>query len=151
MIPPPWAAPLAWDAPPPARPVFRLAARIIDLVVLIVLVDYGTLPVDTSARVSGGLADLLDSAWVLTCLVGLLVVPQARWGVTLGKRIVGLRLVRVDGTRAGVARIIARELIALPGCLPSMVALNYWIAGRDELFGRALHDKACGTYVAYIR
>lgn len=143
-IPAPWTAPLAWQAAS-TRPQFRLGARIIDVVALAVLGNLGMLLLDTAAGTPNDAFTLLDLAWALISVCGLRVAPQALWGVTLGKHIVGLRLVRIDGARPGVQRILARERIVLPSLIPLLLSINYRIATHDEPYHQAIHDKVCGT------
>jgi uncharacterized RDD family membrane protein YckC len=74
-----------------------------------------------------------------------------RFGQTIGKKLVGVRIVRTDGSRAGLARIIF------------MRSLPFWVAAAIPLIGalisladplfifsesrRCLHDRVAGTIV----
>ncbi|TQF05723.1 RDD family protein [Kitasatospora acidiphila] len=62
-------------------------------------------------------------------------VLLATAGTTFGKRLFGLRLVRLDGNRATVPQVLLRTLLL---CL--VVPALIW--DRDQ---RGLHDKAVGT------
>jgi uncharacterized RDD family membrane protein YckC len=59
-------------------------------------------------------------------------------GYTLGHRIVGLRVMSLDGQRARPFQVVVRTLL-LCLFLPAM----FW--DKD---GRSLHDKAAGTLIA---
>ncbi|MER7543937.1 RDD family protein [Actinomadura sp.] len=69
-------------------------------------------------------------AWVLTALLG----------VTIGKRLCGIHVVRPDGRPAGLLLGLARTLLLLL-VLPAL----FW--DRDY---RGLHDRAAGTVVVNI-
>ncbi|GAA2226288.1 MULTISPECIES: RDD family protein [Kitasatospora] len=66
-------------------------------------------------------------------LVSVLLLATA--GTTVGKRLFGLRVVRLDGSRATVPQVLLRTLLL---CL--VVPAVVW--DRDT---RGLHDKAVGT------
>lgn len=66
-----------------------------------------------------------------------------RWGQTVGKRILGIRVVTVDGMsvdyRRAPARAVAELVLALPW------GLTWWpLLGKSK---RALHDYLAGTQV----
>ena len=87
-------------------------------------VRHGRLPV---RRARGPLARLLASA--------VTVVLLATSGTTVGKRLFGLRVVRLDGSRASIPQVLLRTLLL---CL--IIPAAVW--DRDT---RGLHDKAVGT------
>ncbi len=65
-------------------------------------------------------------------------------GATPGKRLLGLRVLAVDGTRPGPARVLVRFLAAAPSWL--LLHLGHAVvAWRAD--GRALHDLIAGTRV----
>ncbi len=101
---------------------------------------------------------------------------NGKWGMTLGKRALGMKVVRVDGSPMGYGRAILRwgaavllpllgfSLLAavlaiiLPGVLRAagiillavLVLMGYFMAGfRSDK--RALHDLIAGSRVTYIR
>lgn len=93
---------------------------------LCALVAYGLL-----AHGDAGHANL----WTTPVFLVMSVVLLATAGSTLGKRLFGLRVVRLDGGRATLPQVVGRSfLLAL--VVPALV----W--DRD---GRGLHDKALGT------
>lgn len=65
-------------------------------------------------------------------------------GATVGKRLLGLRVVTEDGTAPSLARHAARSLVALASAGAFGLGFLVALVGRT---GRALHDIACGTYV----
>ncbi len=93
-------------------------------------------PLEALAPSAAGFAALL--AFVHAAL------GHALMGATLGKRLLGLRVVRPDGTMPGLARSAARAALALlgtaalgAGVLPSLFTCS----------GRGLHDLAADTVV----
>jgi uncharacterized RDD family membrane protein YckC len=97
------------------------------------------------------------------------LMESSAWQSTLGKRLLGLRVVEVYGSRIGVARSLARNAIKLlpwvmahfvvcfPRALPAgprwlfacygLIAL-YVAAAMLTLRKQSVHDLAAGTYVA---
>ena len=75
------------------------------------------------------------SYWAMFIFFVLSVCTLGTVGRTPGKRLVGLRVVRLDGGRPSVAQVALRSLLLLLA-IPALV----W--DRD---GRGLHDKAVAT------
>ncbi|MER5638564.1 RDD family protein [Kitasatospora sp. NPDC002227] len=90
------------------------------------LVAYGLL-----AHGNGGEANL----WTTPLFYVVTVLLMATTGTTVGKRLFGLRVVRLDGGRASIPQVLLRTLLL---CL--VVPALVW--DRDT---RGLHDKAVGT------
>ena len=70
-------------------------------------------------------------------------------GRSLGKRVVGIRVVRRDGRRLGASTIVVREVlvkILILGILPLLALVDYPWALADR-HNRALHDLLVGTQV----
>ena len=68
-------------------------------------------------------------------------------GQTVGKAIMGLRVVTTDGTRMGVKRSFIRTLCYTLSWVP--LGLGFlWVLGEDRR--RAWHDKIAHTYVLYV-
>lgn len=62
-------------------------------------------------------------------------------GITIGKRLVGLRVVRLDGRPVGIVRAVIRTVLL-------MLVVPAMMMDRDL---RGLHDKAAGTVVVQAR
>jgi uncharacterized RDD family membrane protein YckC len=74
-----------------------------------------------------------------------------RSGQTIGKKIVGIRIVRTDGSRAGLLRILGLRYI-VPGVISAIPLLGFFFALADALviFGeqrRCIHDYIADTIV----
>jgi uncharacterized RDD family membrane protein YckC len=97
---------------------------------------------DTVYEANGG------PTFVLDLLFGLLYfgVLQGLTGATVGKRATGIRVVRADGTNAGVGRSVIRWLLlAVDG--PLTLFLCGVITSAVSRGHRRLGDMAAGTYV----
>ena len=78
----------------------------------------------------------------------------AREGQTIGKRVIGIRIVRTDGERAGLLRLLGLRYIApaLLGAIPYIGAVFalaniLWIFGEER---RCLHDHFADTMVVNV-
>ncbi|MDO8544319.1 MAG: RDD family protein [Opitutaceae bacterium] len=67
-----------------------------------------------------------------------------KYDATPGKMALGLKLLRVDGSKLSVGRVIGRYFSHIISALPLMI--GYIMAGFDEE-KRALHDRICDTRV----
>lgn len=80
----------------------------------------------------------------------LLILPVLWYGYTLGKRIMGIRIVRLDGKKVGIGTMLLRNLI---GGLIYVVTLGIGLLVSAFMVGlrgdhRAIHDFIAGTYVS---
>ncbi len=71
----------------------------------------------------------------------------ATTGQTVGKAIMGLRVVTTDGKRMGVKRSFIRTLCYTVSLAPFGLGF-LWVLGEDRR--RAWHDKIAHTYVLYV-
>ncbi|MCK1982787.1 MULTISPECIES: RDD family protein [Peribacillus] len=79
----------------------------------------------------------------------MLFVPILWYGYTVGKRIMGIRIVRVDGKKLGIGTMLLRYLVAA-----LVYAITFGIGFIVSAFmvgirkdHRAIHDFIAGTYV----
>ena len=111
----------------------RLVALFVDwaLSMLVASLLARALDWDPSGRSLATLAVFGLQAWVLTALLG----------VTIGKRLCGIRVMRLDGRPVvGFGRALARTL-------PLLIVLPALFWDRDY---RGLHDRAAGTIVVGV-
>jgi uncharacterized RDD family membrane protein YckC len=144
-------APPAWDdAPVAAEPRYagfwiRFVAYLIDVIVLAIVL--GLLVVATGVV---DVNDNGDSAPTNSDGVGLLVttvyfvICWGAWQRTLGYRILGLRLVKTDGTPVTWGTAIIRGLMFIVSFIPIFIGL-IWAAFNHQKQG--WHDKVAGTWV----
>lgn len=162
-------------APAPVRPAplgRRLLARVLDGALLAAVGTATVLPLLPGvladfqhridlARVASRLTGRQEQVWLFDGLVlgrlaivlgvlllaGLLleVLPTARTGRTLGKRVAGLRVVRADGSRRpGFGRAVVRCLVGQLSLLTVVGALAVLF---DRKRRRGWQDRAAGTTV----
>lgn len=98
----------------------------------------------SSATMAGAVLQALLTA-VLVAALWFIGFEATRWQATPGKRALGLRVERVDGTRPPPWRAALRFVAAAPSWL--LLHLGHAMAAWRE-DGRALHDLAAGTRVS---
>ena len=125
----------------------RCAALTVDYIVLLLLPI--TWLVLAKFLSDTGVPDAIGAAiWTLSGLlviIDCLVLPMIFAGQSLGKMLVGIRIVRRDGTRAHVGAILIRNTV---GYLLTLLTggLGFLLAAFMPS-GRALHDLIAGTVV----
>jgi uncharacterized RDD family membrane protein YckC len=96
-----------------------------------------------SARVVN--AALTAFRWFLPPLY--VVLFHRLWGQTMGKIVVGARVVALDGERLSLSRAIGRTLAWVVAALPLGLGLALAAVRRDR---RGLHDLLAGTRVERV-
>lgn len=148
---------------PLADPGERLAAYLIDRALFIPAVGLGvgaiTVARESRDEVLAWTLGLLALAWTLS-VAALQTLWLARDAATLGKRWLGLRIVRLDGRPAPFANaVVIRSWLAIggfafAGLVLSVVVCLLWgvdkllIVGSDR---RTLRDHVAGTFVVKER
>ena len=132
-------------APVPSNPVGfwrRLGASLLDGLIIgvpLALISY-LITGDTEGNIVTNLISTLYS----------LLVPVFWYGYTVGKRIVGVRIARVDGERVGIGTMLLRVLVGMMLIygitfgIAALVSLVMVCVRKDK---RAIHDLVAGTYV----
>lgn len=80
-----------------------------------------------------------------------LIVPVIWAGYTIGKKIVGIRIVKVNGEKLGFGAMLMRTIVAAIVYILTLgigVIVSAFMVGlrKDK---RAIHDFLAGTYVTY--
>lgn len=84
-------------------------------------------------------------------LWGYYIFFEIMWnGQTLGKRWIGLRVIRLDGTPVTVAEVVIRNLVRMIDLLPAAYGIGVVTMFINEN-SRRLGDLAAGTLVVYDR
>ena len=127
----------------PAGFWIRLGAGLLDLVII-------GLPLGVvSYLISGGLEG--DSVTNLVSFLYYLLVPVVWYGYTVGKKLLGIRIVKVDGTKVGIGTMLMRMLIAaiVYGITLgiAVIASAFMVGFRKDK--RSVHDLIAGTYVTF--
>ena len=150
----------ATSGPPPealANQGARLAARVLDIVVIVVALG-----------VVLGFFSLLQQLWsntgylIITAVLGMICSaavlcyePILTWkyGATLGKRTLGLRVARLDNAQnLSAGRAFGRWLSAIAmGFVPFLGLLNVLWCCWDAPYRQCLHDKAASSVVVKAR
>ncbi len=150
----------------------RLAARLLDTVVLVGITAAAAVPLGTkavdhvnekidAAKLSGEtvtvwLLDGTTSAYLgivvaVLLLVGVVseVLPTAKWGRTLGKKLMGLDVRDIEGHEApGFGSALRRWLVySVPGLLAVGIVGVAWCL-FDKPWRQCWHDKVAHTFVA---
>ena len=141
------------SAPPRERPDVldrRIGAGLIDIVVLILLGVVFTVLFGETSSGDGTVSARLEGTAALAYLATALLyygVLEAISGQTLGKRLLGIRVVRLaDGSRASAGQVVARTLLRIiDGILLYLVGLIAVLATGSKR--QRLGDMAAGTTV----
>lgn len=135
-----------------AAPFFlRCGAFLIDYIIFL-LIPVGAMLLgrylgNDGARLVGG--SLNDGGWLIASLIGLtnFVLLPLFTGRSLGKMIVGLRIVRSDGGQAGIPQLLLRQVL---GYILTILTLGLgFLVSALNGSGRALHDYVSGTIVIF--
>jgi uncharacterized RDD family membrane protein YckC len=131
----------------------RLAALVYDLFPLIAL---WMITVLLCLLAIGGHYDPQHPHWashlglqlaLLAVTAAYFVISWARIGATIGMRAWKLKLIRDDGSKLGIARALARFLLALLSI--AIAGIGFWMALFDSR-KRTLHDRICGTVMVRL-
>lgn len=157
-------------AVPPARPAqyvgmdagfvkssrgARLGAVLLDSVPVFAIAMIAAIAMPSMAKGSDSTAGLmLVGAIMVVGVLGFIayqLVQLYRTGQTFGKKLVGIRIVRTDGSRAGLRRIFALRYL-VPGLIGAIPLLGAIFSLIDPLFifndeKRCLHDMIADTIV----
>ncbi|WP_428117572.1 RDD family protein [Candidatus Poriferisodalis sp.] len=147
-----------------ANPGLRLGARVLDVIIggiLGVIVFF----VVAAASFDNGTSGFSTGTTVVTLILGLLVGiayevwPTALWGQTLGKRIVGIKVVHaMTGEAPGWGKAMGRWAVpALPSVIPFVQFIGWiftllcYVSLTWDRVHQGWHDKAAGTLVIRLR
>ena len=138
LAPPARAVLPAW-AGAPAGFWIRMAAYLIDLaaIVLFILLSYFPLAMMGLASAFAG------TIFIIAILAALVWIPA----VSPGKRALGLRVLRPDGSRAGLGRKLCRSLAQMLSELIFFIGFLMIAFRKDR---RGLHDLICDTVVVRV-
>ena len=126
----------------------RLAAGLIDLLAIILLYLIMGLLLTITASLTGlhvqlpVWGELLVELYLPALAYGVLLVRF--YGVTAGKRFLGIQVVRSDGSRVGWGRAFVRELVKFSPLFPVVV---FMVGLRIDK--RGLHDLLADTLVVH--
>ncbi|MFK4222165.1 RDD family protein [Streptomyces sp. NPDC019890] len=144
------------SGPEPRLPVLasvgtRLGARVLDVVFWFagywVLALPLTMWIDLLGPEESGLPRTLLVAWITASLTLYFPFSIGKFGMTLGKRICGIRITRREtGEPVGFWRAVLRELFWIVSIvIPVLNLLNPLWCCWDKPFQQCLHDKVADT------
>ena len=128
----------------------RIGAAVIDfLIAILLLFLVGAIFGDSEAKDTSISAQLgpLDTLLFLALLFGYFWGTEAAWGATVGKRVLGLRVIAADGTAPSSGAIIIRNIVRFVDWLPGLYiigAIAVFAGGQPR---RRLGDRAAKTLV----
>lgn len=127
----------------------RVGAAIIDLgiVVVLVLVVGGLVGNDVPKGASASARfGALDRVLILGLIFAYYWGFEAIWGQTLGKRALGIRVARVDGSKASVGATFLRTLLRIVDGFPGI-----YIVGLISIFATGSRRQRVGDLAAKTR
>ena len=138
----------------------RLAAFLIDYVVA-TAIGFAVLLIPAIIMYMAGYSEfndeqgadsLLDVVYTIYLInfwgIGYYSIGWSRWSTTVGKRIFNLYVVRMDGSKIGFWRSLARYLCYHVSAFPLLLGFLLIAFRKDK---RGLHDLICGTMVVRRR
>ena len=129
----------------------RVAAALVDIALMAVLFVVMALLLGESETTGGNTSIRLEGAEFLLYLGAVYLyyfLAEALTGRTLGKALLGLRVVRREGGRAGTGRIALRTILRLVDSLPALYLLGFVLVLATGQRRQRLGDLAAGTTVA---
>jgi Tol biopolymer transport system component/uncharacterized RDD family membrane protein YckC len=128
----------------------RSSVALIDIALLAGVFLIFSLTVGEISTERWGFHAYLNPAWSLVYLAVVLVyyfVLEAAVGQTIGKRLLGLRVVRADGSRPSVAAIAVRTLLRIVDWLPFLYLVGFTTMAATGARRQRLGDLAAKTSV----
>ena len=129
----------------------RIAAALLDLIVLAVLFVVLGLLIGDSESGDGGASVNLEGAGALLFFALTLLyygVTEAMTGQTLGKRLLGVRVARAsDGSKPGAGAIAGRTVLRIVDALPFAYLLGLIVVLATGQRRQRIGDLAAGTTV----
>jgi uncharacterized RDD family membrane protein YckC len=158
----PWGAPV-WRPEPravdssdaatfvPAGVRRRGAALVVDLIIIVILRAVGSWLASGIVRLAPSVyvaAQAFGLTWQLVMPAAYLVLSHGTGGQTVGKRLLGVRVVDRSGAPIGYLHALGRLIATVVAALPLGIGLAVAGLRRDR---RGLHDLLAGTWVVRVR
>jgi uncharacterized RDD family membrane protein YckC len=142
------------DLSRPAGFWLRCCARTIDGIIVVVLYVGFLALLELLETPGAGAMGRTQAATTLGSLIAIILLLQAvyeisyhsLWGCTVGKRLLGLRVVGRDGHTLSLIKAILRWLVYLPSA--GLLCAGLVVAGFDRR-KQGWHDKIAGSYVVH--
>jgi uncharacterized RDD family membrane protein YckC len=128
----------------------RFLAWLIDLGPLAVLAAMGAGAAAVLETLRPGVGIAVELLWIFTLRWGYFLFFEWLWlGQTPGKRLIGLRVLQMNGTSISFVQAALRNLVRVADGLPFFYALGFAVAACNR-HQRRLGDLAAGTFVAHM-
>jgi uncharacterized RDD family membrane protein YckC len=128
----------------------RFLAWLIDLGMIAVLFAMGAAAAGVLEQLRPGVGNAIIYLWIFCLQWGYFLVFEWLWaGQTPGKRLLGLRVLQLNGTGISFYQAAARNVLRVADALPFFYALGFAVAACDRL-QRRLGDLAAGTFVVHL-
>jgi uncharacterized RDD family membrane protein YckC len=128
----------------------RLLAWLIDACVGALLLGMGALVMLVLEVGRAGLGQAVFILWLFALRWGYFLAFEWLWqGQTPGKRILGIRVIRADGTAPSFAAAAVRNLVRAVDALPVLYGLGFAVAAGNPA-RRRLGDLAADTLVVHV-
>ncbi len=128
----------------------RFLAWLIDLGMLAVLAALGAGAASVLEMLRPGVGSAIMVLWIFVLQWGYFLCFEWLWaGQTLGKRLLGLRVLQMNGTRIAFPQAAVRNILRVADALPFLYGLGFVVAVCNR-HQRRLGDLAAGTLVIHI-
>ncbi|HEX5269775.1 MAG TPA: RDD family protein [Gemmataceae bacterium] len=128
----------------------RFLAWLIDAGLIAVLLAMGAGVQVVLSVLRPGVGEAVLALWAFALLWGYFLLFEWLWtGQTPGKRVMGLRVVRAEGTAISFLQAGVRNVLRAADSLPFFYALGFAVAACDR-HHRRLGDLAAGTLVVHM-
>ena len=134
----------------PATLARRLGARVIDLgvwIAVILVLNLATIKLTNSVSGRTPTAVWITGVWLPLWSVAWLVLPGWRGGITVGKRLCRIQVVRTGGGPLTLGRALLREIFIFLSVIIPMIGVLNALAGLNDPRRQGLHDKLIDTLV----
>ena len=127
----------------------RIGAALIDLALMFVLFLVTGIALGEGESGENGVSVSLEGAEFVLFLALMLLyyfAAELRWGQTVGKRVLGLRVSARDGSEPSAGQVAARTALRLVDILPALYLLGFIVMLVSSAHQR-IGDLAAGTVV----
>jgi uncharacterized RDD family membrane protein YckC len=127
----------------------RIGAGIIDIgiIIVIVLLVGGIIGNDTAADPPDSARfGTLDRLAILVLAFGYYAVCEGVWAQTIGKKVLGIRVVNVDGSKPGTGPVLIRTILRIVDSFP-----GFYLVGLISIFATGPRRQRVGDMAAKTR